>query len=131
MDDARHAHPGARLRDVVLPALGLTHADAAIKLNLSIGALDALLSGQTNVGVELAIKLKNVTGYGVDFWLGMQAAYDLKDAEPFAPASNPFSKWLRPRREVACATLGNCYPPESSCRCNTLDAETCSTRRTV
>ena len=75
-------HPGAKLRDDVLPALGLTQLEAAERLSISAYAMKAFLLERTSLNVELAIKLDRLTGVRVDLWLSMQAAYDLRWQKP-------------------------------------------------
>lgn len=75
------AHPGVLLRDDVLPALGLTVAEAARQLRVSRQSLHAILAGRSAVSPEMAVRLGRFCGNGPGLWLRMQAAYDLWHAE--------------------------------------------------
>ena len=74
-------HPGALLREDVLPALGITVIDAAEKLGISRQALHAILAERSAVTVEMAVRLGKLCGNGAGLWLRMQQAHDLWKAE--------------------------------------------------
>lgn len=74
-------HPGEILRDDILPALGLTVAEAAKALRVSRQTLHRILSGKMAVSPEMAVRLGKFCGNGPGLWLRMQAAYDLWHAE--------------------------------------------------
>ena len=50
-------HPGALLREDVLPALGITVSDAAAKLGISRQSLHAVLAERSGITVEWGIHL--------------------------------------------------------------------------
>ena len=75
------AHPGSILREDVLPALGVTVAEAARQLRVSRQSLHAILSERTAVSPEMALRLGRFCGNGPGLWLRMQTAYDLWHAE--------------------------------------------------
>ncbi len=74
-------HPGAILREDVLPALGVSVKDAAAKLGVSRQSLHAVLGERTSVTVEMAVRLGKLCGNGPQLWLRMQQAHDLWKAE--------------------------------------------------
>jgi antitoxin HigA-1 len=75
------AHPGAILRDDVLPALGVTVTEAARQLGVSRQALHAVLAERAAVSPEMAVRLGRFCGNGPEIWLRMQTAHDLWHAE--------------------------------------------------
>jgi addiction module HigA family antidote len=77
----RPGHPGALLRDVILPALRLTVKDAADNLGISCQSLHAILSGKSAVTPEMAVRLGKWCGDGAGVWLRMRQAHDLWQAE--------------------------------------------------
>jgi antitoxin HigA-1 len=82
----RHAeleprHPGALLRDVVLPSLDLSISAVAERLGVTRQTLHRLLAEKTAVTPEMALRLGKFCGNGPDLWLRMQEAYDLWHAE--------------------------------------------------
>jgi len=77
----RPAHPGALLREDVLPALRMPVKDAAKALGISRQSLHAILREATAVTPEMAVRLGKFCGNGPGLWLRMQAAHDLWHAE--------------------------------------------------
>lgn len=75
-------HPGAVLRDDVLPALGISVSEVARQLGVSRQSLHRIMAGQQPVTVEMALRLGRFCGNGPALWLRMQQAYDLWQAEP-------------------------------------------------
>ncbi len=74
-------HPGAMLREDVLPALGLPVLHAAEALGVSRQALHAILAERAGVTPEMALRLGKLCGNGPSLWLRMQQAHDLWRAE--------------------------------------------------
>lgn len=75
------AHPGSILREDVLPALGLSVAEAARQLRVSRQMLHSILSERSAVSPEMAVRLGKFCGNGAGIWLRMQTAHDLWHAE--------------------------------------------------
>ena len=71
------AHPGALLREDVLPALRLGVTAAAEKLGVSRQALHAVLAEKAAVTPEMAARLGKLCGNGAGLWLRLQQARDL------------------------------------------------------
>jgi len=74
-------HPGALLRDEVLPEMGLSVAGAARRLRVSRQTLHRILAGTSAVTPEMALRLGRLVGNGPTLWLRMQEAHDLWHAE--------------------------------------------------
>lgn len=79
-------HPGATLREDVLPALGITVSEAARQLGVSRVALSRVLHEQAAISVDLARRLElwlggPEHGPSAESWLAGQVAYDLWQAE--------------------------------------------------
>jgi antitoxin HigA-1 len=70
-------HPGAILREDVLPALRMTVTDAAKHLRITRQQLHRLLAEQSGVSPEMAVRLGKFCGNGADIWMRMQEAFDL------------------------------------------------------
>jgi addiction module HigA family antidote len=75
------SHPGAILRDDVLPALGLSVSETARQLRVSRQMLHSILSERSAVSPEMAVRLGRFCGNGPGLWLRMQVEYDLWHAE--------------------------------------------------
>ena len=74
-------HPGALLRDTVLPELGLSVSQAARELGISRQMLHLILAEKAPVSPEMAVRLGKFCGNGPGLWLNMQTAHDLWIAE--------------------------------------------------
>jgi antitoxin HigA-1 len=74
-------HPGAILREDVLPAVGEPVTSVAKKLGVTRQHLHRVLAEKAPVSPEMAIRLGKFCGNGPRLWLAMQQAYDLWHAE--------------------------------------------------
>jgi addiction module HigA family antidote len=74
-------HPGAILRDDVLPALGLSVSEAARQLGVTRQTLHRIMAEKVSITPEMAVRLGRFCGNGPGLWLRMQQAYDLWYAE--------------------------------------------------
>ena len=70
-------HPGATLREDILPATGMTITQVAERLRVSRQQLHRVLAEESAVSMEMALRLGKFFGNGPDLWLGMQGAFDL------------------------------------------------------
>lgn len=74
-------HPGATLREDILPALGLTVTEAARQLGITRTALSRILNGHAGISPEMAPRIEAwlgpERGGRAEIWLGMQMDYDL------------------------------------------------------
>jgi antitoxin HigA-1 len=74
-------HPGALLRDDILPATGRTKAEIAGLLGISRQHLYDILQERKPVSPAIAVRLGKLFGDGAGIWTRMQAAYDTWHAE--------------------------------------------------
>lgn len=70
-------HPGAVLREDVLPELGLNVTQIAKHLGISRVSLSRVLHERTGVSPNLALRLEAAGLSTARLWLAMQSAYDL------------------------------------------------------
>src|SRR5262249_32761342 len=73
-------HPGAILREDVLPALGLSVSATAERLGVSRQFLHRILAGQAPITAAMALRIGKFCGNGPELWLDMQQACDLWEA---------------------------------------------------
>jgi addiction module HigA family antidote len=74
-------HPGALLRDDVIPATGRSKAEIAGLLGISRQHLYDILRERKPVSPSVAVRLGKLFGDGAGVWTRMQAAYDTWQAE--------------------------------------------------
>ncbi|HEU0198065.1 MAG TPA: HigA family addiction module antitoxin [Nevskiaceae bacterium] len=75
--DRAPTHPGAILRDDVLPALHLSIAEAARRLHVSRQTLTELIAERQAFTPAMALRVGKLAGNGGAFWLHMQGEHDL------------------------------------------------------
>ena len=71
-------HPGAILRDYVLPALNLSISQAARDLEITRQTLHRILAGAGALTPEMAVRLERLCGVASEFWLDRQHRHELK-----------------------------------------------------
>ncbi|MFZ7159335.1 HigA family addiction module antitoxin [Avibacterium avium] len=72
------AHPGEVLKEYIE---GFSITEVAQKLNVTRVALSRIINGKAAVSPEMALKLGKLLKTTPEFWLTMQANYDLWQAE--------------------------------------------------
>jgi len=73
-------HPGALLREDVLPALRMSVSEAARALRVSRQMLHRILAERAPVTAAMAVRLGKFCGDGAEVWVRMQAAHDVAKA---------------------------------------------------
>ena len=81
MRTRKPTHPGAILREDVLPGLGMSVSAFARNLGVSRQTLHAVLAERSSVSPEMALRLGALLGNGAQLWVDMQSKYDLWQAE--------------------------------------------------
>ena len=74
-------HPGAVLREDVLPELGWTQGELATRLLVSRQTVSDLLHERKAMTAEMAIRVARAVGGSPLSWIRMQEALDLRTAE--------------------------------------------------
>ena len=73
-------HPGEFLKEI-LEDLGTSQADFARAIGVSTMRVSHVVHGTRPVSAELALLFGRAFGQSPQYWLNLQAAYDLKTAE--------------------------------------------------
>jgi addiction module HigA family antidote len=73
-------HPGAYLREDVLPAIGMTVTDLATHLGVTRVTMSTLIHERRDLSMEMAQRLGQALGNGPRFWLALQMQHDLWNA---------------------------------------------------
>ncbi|MCR4522188.1 HigA family addiction module antitoxin [Bosea sp. 47.2.35] len=86
--DRAPIHPGALLREDVIPAVGKPKAEVARLLGISRQHLHDILEEKKPVSPAVAVRLGKLFGNGAGLWVRMQGAYDTWHAEREVDVSN-------------------------------------------
>jgi addiction module HigA family antidote len=76
----RPTHPGAILREDVLPGLDMTQGKMSELLGVSRLTVSQLLHEHRAVSPDMAMRLEKLLGTSAESWLRMQEAVDLWEA---------------------------------------------------
>jgi addiction module HigA family antidote len=77
-------HPGEILREDFLNPLGISAITAAKACSVPRTRIERLLREETSVTADTALRLGRYLGTSAQFWLNLQAEYDLRLAEKAA-----------------------------------------------
>lgn len=77
----RPTHPGAILREDVLPALEMTQTELAQRLGVSRLTVSDLLHEKRGITPEMALRVAKLLNTTPESWLRMQQAVDLWDVQ--------------------------------------------------
>lgn len=77
----RPTHPGEILREDFIPDYDLTVSGLATALGVSRQTVNELLRERRALSPEMALRLARLFGTSAEFWLNLQRAVDLWDAE--------------------------------------------------
>ena len=73
-------HPGEMLNEEFLKPLAIKQKDAADALGISLVRLNEIVKGKRGVTPDTALRLERRFGMSAEFWLGLQADWDLYQA---------------------------------------------------
>ena len=80
MADFDPIHPGEVLREDFLKEMGLTQYALAKALGVPQIRISEIVNGKRAISPDTALRLSRYFGTSAEFWLGMQASYDLERA---------------------------------------------------
>ncbi len=70
-------HPGAIIREDILPALGITQTELANRLGVSRRTVSQILNEQRPLTTDMAIRLAHFLDTTPESWLNMQQTLDI------------------------------------------------------
>ena len=74
-------HPGELLLEEYLKPLGVGQVEASKQLGVSLNRLNEIVLGKRGITADTALRLARYFGNSPEFWLNLQAAFDLRGAE--------------------------------------------------
>ena len=70
-------HPGEILREEFMKPLRMSQTQLAKALGVDTQLIRRIVQGKRGIDAEMAMRLDRCFGMGVQFWLGLQAHYEL------------------------------------------------------
>jgi addiction module HigA family antidote len=70
-------HPGEHLADE-LEGLGISAAELSRQIDVPVNRVTAIINGQRGVTADTALRLGHWFGTSPEFWLNLQALYELR-----------------------------------------------------
>ena len=100
----RPIHPGEILREEFLIPMNLNAYALAMALRLPAPRINDIVRERRGVSADTALRLARYFGTSAEFWLGLQADFDLKTASKVA--GKTIEREIEPYASMACAI---CY----------------------
>ena len=89
-------HPGEILREDLMKPLGLTITGLARDLKLPASRVSEIVNGRRAINADAALRLSRYFGNTPEFWINLQAAYDLRLT--IHSSASRIEREVRPRR---------------------------------
>lgn len=89
-------HPGETLREDFLKPLGLTANRLAIELRVPVTRVSDIVRGRRAITADTALRLARYFGTTPQFWMNLQANYDLEVAQD--ARGSEIANWISPHR---------------------------------
>ncbi|MBN1570605.1 MAG: HigA family addiction module antidote protein [Acidobacteria bacterium] len=71
-------HPGVILKADLLEPLGMSINNLAAELHVPANRLGQIISGKRGISPDTSLRLARYFGFTPEYWLNMQAQYDLE-----------------------------------------------------
>lgn len=71
-------HPGEILREDLIKPLGLTVSGLARELKMPVSRMSEIVNGRRAINADAALRLSRYFGNTPEFWINLQATYDLR-----------------------------------------------------
>src|SRR6266571_1957621 len=74
-------HPGEMLREVLLKPMGLTPYAVAKACGVPRTRIERIVREELGISADTALRLAKFFGMSVEFWINLQAQYDIETAK--------------------------------------------------
>ena len=74
-------HPGEMLLEEFLEPMGMTQVEAADRMGISLNRMNELIRGKRGITADTALRLAKLLKTSPEFWMNLQAAWDLYHAK--------------------------------------------------
>jgi addiction module HigA family antidote len=81
MDRLRNVHPGEVLSEEFLAPLGLSQNAVARAIGVAPRRINEIVHGKRAITADTALRLARAFGTSPEFWMNLQASYDLEEAQ--------------------------------------------------
>lgn len=88
MKKLRNIHPGEILLEEFLVPMGISQNRLARAMSVSPRRINEIVLGKRAITADTALRLAHVFGTSVQFWMGLQDEYELREAEAALTASH-------------------------------------------
>ena len=89
-------HPGEILREDLMKPLGFTLRGLARELKVPVSRLSEIVNGRRALNADAALRLSRYFGSTPEFWINLQAAYDLRVT--IHSSASRIEREVRPRK---------------------------------
>ncbi len=95
-NDMPPVHPGEILKEDLMKPLGLKVNALARELKVPVSRMSEIVNGRRAINADAALRLSRYFGNTPEFWINLQAAYDLRVT--IHSSANRIEREVRPRR---------------------------------
>ena len=74
-------HPGEMLLEEFLKPMGMTQVEAADRMDISVNRMNELIRGKRGITADTALRLAKLLKTSPEFWMNLQAVWDLYHAK--------------------------------------------------
>ena len=80
MSKLKNIHPGEILLEEFLTPMGISQNKLANSIGVSPRRINEIVLGKRGITADTALRLAKVFGTSVQFWMGLQDEYELREA---------------------------------------------------
>jgi addiction module HigA family antidote len=79
MEKLKNIHPGEILKEEFLDPFGITPYRLAKEINIPLTRIMEILKKKRKITIDTALRLSAFFGNSVDFWVGIQSEYEIRE----------------------------------------------------